>query len=237
MGAAGLASPFFFFVAFLLLLLVTLSTPIIKSIWLFDIVAQANLGEGVLGASTALGSVHDTVKFGIFGWCSSAVAVKVLTFNYAKPAVCSPRHLGFTVSPELEQALSAVNEAQLVSTIQKALSVVLILHPIACAITFLALLFSILAILLRKTRLWDLLATGTGIVAAVLSSIVFIIDIVFCAIAKSKLHTKTQGIATVNWGNAVWLTLVAAILTWIAIVGACCGVIRGRRERKQAERY
>lgn len=75
-NGVGIASPLFFFVAFLLLLLVTLSVPIIKSIWLFDIVADANLGSGVIGVGTALASIKDTVKFGIFGWCSTALSAK-----------------------------------------------------------------------------------------------------------------------------------------------------------------
>jgi len=231
-NGVGLAGPFFFFVAFLFLLLVTLSTPIIKSIWLFDIVANANIGSGVIGVGSALASIKDTVRFGIFGWCSEALAAKVLTFTVNEPAVCSPRHLGFTVSPELQTLLSAVNEAQLVHTIQKALSVVLVLHPIACGITFLAFFFSLLAVILQHTRIWDLFATITGTLAAVLSTLVFIVDIVFVAIAKSRLHNESKGVATVNWGNAVWLTLVAAIFTWFACVAACCGIIRGRRARK-----
>ncbi|KAG8861162.1 hypothetical protein FRB96_003112 [Tulasnella sp. 330] len=237
-NGVGIAGPFFFFVAMILLLLVTLSTPIIKSIWLFDIVADANIGSGVIGIGTELASIKDTVKFGIFGWCSAALNAKVLTFTVNEPAVCSPRHLGFTVSPELESLLSAVDVDSLVHTIQKGLSVVLVLHPVACGITFLAFFFSILAVILRHTRIWDLFATITGILAAVLSTLVFIIDIVFVAIAKSRLHKDTEGVATVNWGNAVWLTLVAAILTWFACVAACCGVIRGRRARKaETTRY
>jgi len=227
MASSGLGAPFLFFIAFLLMLLVTLSVPILKSIYVFDISAFVSVGSGVLSASAS-----EIVKFGIFGWCSSALSANVLSFSVDEPAQCSKRHLGFTVSPELQKVLSTINEQDLVDVIQKALSVVLILHPIACGIAFLALVFSLLALLRHHTRAWDLLATLVGVLAAFLTTVIFIIDIVFVLIAKSKLHQKTEGHASVSWGNAVWLTLVAAICAWIACVGACWGVIRGRRERK-----
>jgi len=230
MPGAGLASPFFFFTAFLLLLLVTLSVPIIKSIYLFDIVAAVSVGSGVISAS-----VHDTVRFGIFGWCSSPVAAKILTVNLSDGAQCSKHHLGFTVSSQLESVLSSINEKDLVDVMQKALSVVLVLHPVACGITFLALVLSLLAVLLRHTRFWDFLAVATGSLASLLTTLVFIIDIIFVAIAKHKLHSETHGDATAGFGNAVWMTLVAAICTWIACVGACWGVVSGRRQRNEGK--
>jgi len=225
-GGPGLASPFFFCAAFLLLLLVTLSVPIIKSIFLFDIIADDSVG-----AFDVTVTVKETVKFGIFGWCSSALTATVLTYNFDEPAQCSNVHLGFTVSPLLQEALSAINEATLVDVIQKALSVVLILHPVACAVTFLALLFSLLAILLTSTRFWDIFSTVVGFLSATLTTIIFAIDIVFVLVAKSKLREHTDGLASVGWGNAVWLTLAAAICTWVASVGACWGAIRGRKQR------
>jgi len=228
MGGPGLASPFFFFSAFLLLLLVTLSTPILKTVYLFAIEASVSLGSGLLSAS-----VKDTVKFGIFGWCSTALTAEVLTKSITEPAQCSKRQLGFTVTPELHALLSTINQNDLVDVIQKALSVVLVLHPVVCGLAFLAFFFSIIAILRRHTRFWDLLATIVGVFAAVLTTLVFIIDIVFVSIARSKLHHSTSGDATVAWGNAVWMTLAAAICTWIACVGACWGVVRGRKERSR----
>ena len=78
-------------------------------------------------------------------------------------------------------------------------------------------------------RLASALATGTGILAAVLTTLVFIIDCVLVGVAKSRIHNKTSGDAYAKYGNAEWLTLVAAILLWAAVVGACCGIIRARR--------
>ena len=60
---AKLAS-LFFFVAFLLLLLVSLSVPIIKSLYLFQLSADAS--------SSLLDShASASVRFGVWGYCSS----------------------------------------------------------------------------------------------------------------------------------------------------------------------
>ncbi|KAG9046942.1 hypothetical protein FS837_003330 [Tulasnella sp. UAMH 9824] len=162
-------TPLLFFIAWLFLLLVTLSVPIIKSLNLFHINADVEVGVSVVSAS-------------------AKVAI-----NYA------------------------------------------------CAFTFLALLFALLASFRAnqsKSRIPSLLASGFGIFAALLTTIVFIVDVVFVSIVKSKLKDHTDGAATANYGAAVWLVLVAAILLWVASFGACCGILKTRRARRaEAEKY
>lgn len=58
-------TPFFLFVAFLLLLLVSLSLPIIKSIFLFRL--TANDTASFLHASA---SASGEVRFGVWGYCT-----------------------------------------------------------------------------------------------------------------------------------------------------------------------
>ena len=59
-------APFLTFTAFLLLLFVSLSVPIIHSIYLFRLTAYA--GTDFLNAS-----VTGAVRFGIWGYCISAI--------------------------------------------------------------------------------------------------------------------------------------------------------------------
>jgi hypothetical protein len=54
-------------VAFLLLLLISLSVPIIKSIYLFKLVAHVS---GILNSS-----VNGNVKYGVWGYCISPIDV------------------------------------------------------------------------------------------------------------------------------------------------------------------
>ena len=68
MFAFALATPLLVFVAFLLLLLVTLSAPIIHSIYLFLLSADVSVSLIQASARTA-------VKFGVWGYCTSGLDV------------------------------------------------------------------------------------------------------------------------------------------------------------------
>ena len=73
-----LIAPFLTFVAFLLLLLVSLSVPIIKPIYLFRLVAFA-------GSSLLDTSATGAVRFGVWGYCISAIDLRC-----ALPSVFHP---------------------------------------------------------------------------------------------------------------------------------------------------
>jgi len=233
MNPAHLGTPFLFFVAFLLLLLATLSVPIIKSIYLFEIGAVVSAGSGFLSASASV-----VVKFGIFGWCSSPVLLQASFIHESQPAQCSPTKLGCSIGPALENILSSIDAKSLVDSIEHGLSIVLVLHPVACALTFIALIFTLWSAYRPQAgRISSAIATGSGILAAVITTLVFIIDCVFTAIARTRIHKATEGKAFVKFGNAEWIVLVAAIILWIATAGACWGIVRSRKQRGTTERY
>ena len=71
MALVTIITPLLFFVAFILLLLVTLSVPIAKSIWLFSIGANVNIGSGFLGASA-----KGEVRFGVLGYCIQSITAR-----------------------------------------------------------------------------------------------------------------------------------------------------------------
>ncbi|KAG8978465.1 hypothetical protein FRC05_010710 [Tulasnella sp. 425] len=229
-------TPLLFFIAWLFLLLVTLSVPIIKSLNLFHINANVSVGVSIATATAKV-----AINYGIFGYCTSALNIQAGPFSENSPAECSPKKLGYTIDPTVQKLLSAVNADDLVDVINKALTFVLVLHPIACAFTFIALLLALLAAFranVSKSRFPSIAASAFGVFAALLTTIVFIVDVVFVSIVKSKLKNHTDGAATANYGAAVWLVLVAALLLWVASVLACCGVFRTRRARRaEAEKY
>lgn len=70
-------TPIFSFAAFILLLLVTLSVPIIKSIQLFVLEASVNL-DVFAGFG---GSVEGLVNFGVFGYCIPAISIEYATIS------------------------------------------------------------------------------------------------------------------------------------------------------------
>lgn len=65
---SAFATPVLTFVAFLLLLLVSLSVPIIKSIFLLSL--SVNVNSGLLDSGA-----HGSIRFGVWGYCVSSVQV------------------------------------------------------------------------------------------------------------------------------------------------------------------
>jgi xanthine/uracil permease len=102
------------------------------------------------------------------------------------------------------------------------------------ALTFVTLLISLFVFRRGSngtSRLPSLLALVLGIITAILTTIVFIIDVSLVAVVRSHVHKDTEGALTLNWGNAVWMTLAAVLLLWFANVGSCAGVCGGNRRR------
>jgi hypothetical protein len=90
-------APFLLFVAFLLLLLVSLSVPIIKSIWLFSLTADVS-------SSLFKASASATLHFGVWGYCSAANAKSIFGSD-STTSTCSKRHLGYTFDATVAEIL------------------------------------------------------------------------------------------------------------------------------------
>jgi len=78
--------------------------------------------------------------------------------------------------------------------------------PSACALTFLTLLTSLF--ILRRgsngtSRLPSLLTLIIGTLAAFLTTVVFLIDVIVIAIVRKRVHNASDGDLDLNWGNAV----------------------------------
>ncbi|KAI0797689.1 actin cortical patch SUR7/pH-response regulator pali [Abortiporus biennis] len=218
-------APLLIFVAFLLLLLVSLSAPIINSIYLFRLVAN-------ISASLLDSGASGSARFGVWGYCLSSIDVSVLGIDHNSAAQCSKAKLGYNFDSNVATALH-VNGLQ--NVISRTLTAALVLNPIACSLTFLALLSSLF--ILRRhgagvSRLASLFTLGIGLVAALLTTIVFLIDVIFVAIVRHRIKNATDGDLIFDWGNAVWMTLGATIALWGALVGACCGLVGLRRSNK-----
>ncbi|KAI0082731.1 pali-domain-containing protein [Panus rudis PR-1116 ss-1] len=225
-------TPFLTFVAFLLLLLVSLSAPIIRSIYLFSL--AANFSSSLFNTSAT-----GLARFGVWGYCLYNVDVSVLGIDY-RPQIdgqCSKAHLGYTIDSTVANALHAQN---IENTISRATTAALVLHPIACALTFVALLTA-LGMVRRRTgnvsSLASILTFLVGFVAALLTTIVFLIDVIAVAVVRHRIRDDTDGSLNLNWGNAVWMTLGATVALWGALVGACAGVFHRSRAQKSADRY
>jgi len=222
---------FFLFAAFVLLLLVSLSVPIIHPIFLFKLAFNISVGAFNANANAA-------VDVGLWGYCVSAINANIEGFSDNKGAQCSPSHVGYTFEPSLLNILHINTNTS--NIITKAITAALVIHPVACGLTFLAMIFA-LTIGCRNvvSRVFSAVTMILALLAALLSTIVFVVDIVFVVLTRNRIRDATNGEITLNWGNAVWMTLGAAIALWAATVGACCGICAcgGRRRRDYAAKY
>ena len=138
---------------------------------------------------------------------------------------CSSPRLGYEVS---EAILALTGQPQLLAIVLKALIVILVLHPICAGLTLLALLLALVSFV----HAFAIISLILTIIAAILASICAAIDIAVVAVARSKVGDITQFDFAINWGNAPWMTLVAAVILWIVIilqsatVCGCCAYSR-----------
>jgi len=207
--------------AFILALLVGISLPIVKSVYIlrvYDILT----GQPVTSIATEL-------RFGVWGFCaSSALDPPTLFTNNGE---CFGPQLGYDI-PASISALVGISSSE-TNAVLKALLIVLILHLVAAVLS----LFTLVASLFLASHTVTIIALLFSVITALLNSVVFAIDIAIVIVVKDELPLFDNGLA-VGWGNAPWMTLVAVILTWTAVVVLsaracyCCGVRPHEEESK-----
>jgi len=183
-------------VAFLFSLLVGLSLPIIKSIYLLKVQSTR--------ADQPTTSIATELKFGVWGVCAASAL---------DTEECFGPQLGYSVPSNLI-ALTGVSP-DIVDAILKALLLILILHPIAAGLSFITLLSS----LFLASHKLSILSLVLAIVTALVSSVVFAIDLALVIVAKGQISSiDTELHFAIQWGSAPFLGLVAALLTWLAVI-------------------
>ncbi|KAF8891853.1 hypothetical protein BD779DRAFT_1670797 [Infundibulicybe gibba] len=200
--------------AFILLLLVSISLPILKPVYILAFKSTAT-GQPATSIATEL-------RFGVWGVCASSTLNQPTFFT--NNGLCFGPKLGYDV-PDYISSLVGISPT-LITAIQKGLLAILVLHPIAAGLSFLAMISSLF--LASHTLAINTLIMS--ILTGIISSIVFAIDLALVIIARNKLKDLANFRFTVEWGNAVWMILAAVALTWLAIIFIsarvcyCCGV-------------
>ncbi|KAF8514638.1 actin cortical patch SUR7/pH-response regulator pali [Hysterangium stoloniferum] len=207
------------FIVFLLLLLVSLSLPILKTLYLAQLKTTPSVSQPPTSIATEL-------RFGIWGFCAASALNKPTFFT--NDGKCSPTALGYDIDPAV---LALTGQAALAGRVVQILTGILVLHPIACGLSLIALLLAIGGIWKRWSSILGLI---TAIVSALLTTIVLVIDYVLIGEVRSNVGPLSGLDVEVSYGNCVWLVLVAAILLWVGIVFEsmrvcnCCGFGRRR---------
>jgi hypothetical protein len=201
-------------VAFITFLLVALSSPIIKSIYILKVTAIPNPNQPPTSIATYL-------WFGVYGFCASSVFDGPDQFDE-----CFGPKIGYTIPSDLINLIGL--SSSIIQIVLQGLFVVLVLHPISAGLSFLTFVNS----LFLGSHSVSIAALFFAIVTALLTTVIFVIDLVIVLVAKSKIGDITVAHLTADFGNAIWMVLVAVIVTWTAVVLLsaracyCCGVRR-----------
>ncbi|KAB5593270.1 Dynactin subunit 5 [Ceratobasidium theobromae] len=214
--------------AWVLLLLVSLSLPIIKPLYILEVESKVT--------PSIQTSIATSIRFGVWGMCLGAYEFGPSGATWNDAGVCSKPRLGYSVD---DAVLQLTGQKDLAKIALQALMGILILHPIACGLVLLSLIASLVTTWhpVRALNVTSLIAV---ILSAVSATVVFVIDIILIPIARNKIEEATNNKLTVVFGNAAWMTMGAVIALWLGVIGASiiacgcfgCGKRRGRRAKK-----
>jgi len=203
------------FIAFILILLVGISLPVVKTVYLLSVKSTTDNQPAT--------SVATELRFGVWGVCATSI------LNPSDQNHCFGPKLGYTVPSDLFHLVGF--DPTLGTILLKGLLVILILHPIAAGLSFLAQFF---AAFLGSHSL-AIISLIFAITGAILGAVVFAADLAVVLVAKNKVASLGQFHLAVQWGNGVWMVFVGVLFMWIAVVLLsarvcyCCGV-RPRRK-------
>ncbi|CAE6446894.1 unnamed protein product [Rhizoctonia solani] len=208
----GFIVPCLVFLGFTLLLLVSLSTPIIKTISLLSV-------KGGDFRATFIGPIiSGDIEFGVWGYCVSEAKALFLGFNVWETKHCTRIGLRYDIDNRLLDFLGLANHK---NTITYALMFILGLHPTACGLALLALLFALMLQLpcrppnLITTLTWVFLTLST-----IATTISLAIDMTIINSARYKASTTTDSKVEISYGNVIWMMCGATIALWTAAIGA-----------------
>jgi hypothetical protein len=238
---------FCLFTAFILFLFIALSLPIIKTVYLLQI-------NGHPSSSLPETSIGTELRFGVWGFCVTRFVILLPPLRphrrsltpgrvfFAFPlsffsqlnqptffnnnGECVGPQLGYTIDPRIIAVVT--NEPALANLILKALTILLVLHPIAAGLAFLTLLPVIASCCVFHPAPW-IISLVLSVATAIMSTIVFAADLALVLVAKHKLRDQHTVNVTVGFGNGVWIVLVSTLFTWAAMillaarVCYCCG--------------
>lgn len=197
---------FLLFAAAVLLLITTISSPVIKDI----AILKVHLSNS------------SSVTFGTFGHC----------IVDASPDYCTGKHIGYNPASIMSSIdTTTFNTASTDTT--KALTRVMILHPIACGLAFLAFLLA-----LGAGFCGAILAASVSALTWVITVVVMACDFVLFGLVKSHVHGDGSG-SHATYGVGMWTCLAAMVclfLATIVVLLTCCSsrIHRNRQSTKEA---
>ncbi|KAH7358919.1 SUR7/PalI family-domain-containing protein [Plectosphaerella cucumerina] len=213
MGALNFVSHFGTFlllVATILLVIASITAPTVKSISFMTVDLGDNAGA---------------ITFGSFGWCLTGAS---------SGNRCSGTHIGYNPA-EVISSVEGSNYSGTRAGTAKALTNVMILHPIGAGIAFIAFILSI-----GSSFFGSFLSSLVAGSAFIVTLVALICDWVWMSLVRNNVNDDRDGgsrVGRAHYDAALWCVLAAAICSLIASVilfFTCCA---GRRNRSRAERH
>ncbi|KAH8087825.1 hypothetical protein BXZ70DRAFT_955328 [Cristinia sonorae] len=209
----SITASLFLLAAFVLYLLVALSVPILKPIYLFVLIFNTQPDQPPTSIAT-------DIRFGVWGFCASSV-LKLPTI-FTNNGVCTQSRLGYEVPEDL---LELTGHPELADIVLKSLTFLLVLHPICAGLAGLGMITS----LYLASKCMTVFSLIISIFTAIVGTVTLAADLALEIEARNRVGPLTNLAVTVGWGNGVWMVLAATVLTWIsvimlsAIACRCCG--------------
>ncbi|KIY69506.1 hypothetical protein CYLTODRAFT_227288 [Cylindrobasidium torrendii FP15055 ss-10] len=201
----------FLLAAFILLLLVGLSLPITKAVYIIRVYSTANNGQPDTSVATEL-------RFGVWGLCA---------LSKVDVTACYGPKLGYDIPTSITDILGI--DGGLVAAVLNGLLAVLILHLVAAGFSLCALIPAMFLVSHAAT----IVSLVLSIISALLSAIMFSIDTAVVLLVKNQLSKLDEDIKlTAAFGDAVWMALAAMLATSLSVICLsaracyCCGVRR-----------
>jgi hypothetical protein len=144
-------------------------------------------------------------------------------------ADCIGPQLGYNLPPTIiAQAVQFGINQSIIDLLKHTLVIVLALHPVLAGLCFIAFINA----LFLGSRAISILALIFSVITALLSTILFAVDMIIVTTVRKPLTNSFLGTFGVTRGNGLSMMIVAAIMTWMATVLLfaracyCCGVRR-----------
>lgn len=147
--------------------------------------------------------------------------------------ICISSRVGY--SPlDATRSLTTINGTTYVRTTARALTRVMVLHPIAAVLSFLDFLSALAAGVMGNS-----LACLFSIVASVVAALAMVSDFVLFGMVRAVVNQEWRGRGSARFGVAMWCVLAGAICAFVGtlgVLGACCTGRSRRRRRRDAEK-
>jgi len=206
---------FLLFVAAILLLITTISAPVVNDIAILK-VTLTNKSD----------VRHSSVTFGTFGHCVLDVAPAQTDQDF-----CTGKHIGYNPA----NIMSGIDQTQFTKAAtdtSKALTRVMILHPIACGVAFIAFLLA-----LGSGVCGAIFASMAAAIAWLITLVVMVTDFVLFGIIKNHVNGDGSG-SHAKFSTGMWTILAAMILLFFAtfIVLFTCFSSRMHRQDRHSSK-